>query len=729
MDTAKLIFRFLYKKKWWLIIFPLLACIISVVLTNDIKREYSSNTVIYTGVVSGYNLESSLSTGIDIAQSNNQMENFVNIIKSYTTLKNVSLKLFAQHMAYGDTILDTKYITAEHFKPVYDITPASIKKLIVHGDADSTYANLLKNDKNEYDNFLYGIFMWDYSYYGKKALEEIQVSRVRSSDMIELQYTNDDPNVVYYTLLMLNEEFIEQYKIIRDQEADGAISYFEKELHRIDSLIKFNEDEQKSFSVQKKVINYEEQTKQMAFLQSNYKVRYQETLLSLNSSKQLIDDMERRFGKSFNNIKNNEDFMRKLNTVSSLSNQLAISSIFQNPETLDTINGIPTNSANFALERELKNTETELMTHVDEYYKFSGQGEVVISRDIALQWLAATVAYETAKKDMDVLKDVEKDINDMYEEYSPIGVYLKQKERVLGFLEQEYLSALDNLNQAKLRKKNTQMSASNLKVITPPQLPLSAKPTKRIYIVLASAFGVLVFILCVFIISELMGTTLRDKDRTERITHGNVVSAMPGKKLGWYKKYYNDYLSIATRQLSNVILNKTRYQERNIVNIISFSPEIGKTAILSQLSTHWNNIGRKNRVINWKEAMNKIDREIMYPINYNDLLSFGTDRILLIEHQDMSSDIIQKEILQNAIINILVLDATRSWKDTDKYLYNSLIEQLETKSNSLCICLVNATKSVVEDFTDQLPPYNLFTNLSYDIYNLGGASIKGNKRK
>lgn len=722
MDVATRIFRFIYRWKWWLTIFPVIAFIAAFYLTKDLKREYTSKTVIYTGVISGYNLESSLSSRIDIAQSNNQMENFLNIIHSYSTLQNVSIKLYAQHMVYGDTINDTKYIWASHFAPIYRHAPANIKNLIDRNSYDRTVKNLLEAEKSEYSNYLYGLFMWDFSYYGKNTLEGIKVSRVRTSDMIEITYTNDDPNVVYNTLLLLNDEFLHQYSTIRDEETDKAIEYFEGELARTDTLIKIAENDQKRFSIANRIINYEEQTKQMAFVQSNFEIRKQEAYLSMNASQKVINDLEKKFGRSFEAIKNNEDFINRLNVVSNLSNQMALTTIFQGSDVADTARSIPESASYLALQKDLNESENDLYEHIDDYSTYTASGEVLISKDIALSWLEAVVQNQKAKEELEVLKTIEDDIAAEYVKLSPIGIYLKQQERLMSFLEKEYMTTLDNLQQAKLRKKNTQMSAANLKVMTPPQLPLNAEPTKRKYYVAGAGIGTFAFILGILLLMEILGRTLRDRDRTERFTNGKVIAALPGNHSVRYRKYYDEFLEIAVRNLSNNILNKIRYKERNIVNIISFSPYMGKSQITNALANHWNTIGRKYRIVNWEEALNKNDREIMYPINYNDLLAFGTDKIILIEHRDISHEIIQREILQNAIINILVLDSRTSWKDTDAIYYHNLVEELGPYTQTLFICLTEASKLVVEEFTGQLPPYNFFTNLSHDIYNFGNTS-------
>src|SRR5574344_1946717 len=160
----------------------------------------------------------------------------------------------------------------------------------------------------------------------------------------------------------------------------------------------------------------------------------------------------------------------------------------------------------------------------------------------------------------------------------------------------------------------------------------------------------------------------------------------------------------------------------NIVNFISFSPGMNKTFIINCIANYWNKSGRKYRIVNWKDAFNKNDREVLYPLNMNDLLSMGTDKILLVEHRDIGNEIIQREILQGAILNILVLDSRTSWKDTDRINYQNLMEQLGPHYQTLFICLTEASKTAVEEFTGQLPPYNFATNFSHYIYNFGNTS-------
>ena len=62
MDLFRYIVRFLYKIRWYLIILPLIALIVAWFLTRNMERVYDTNTTIYTGMITGYNIEGGVGT-------------------------------------------------------------------------------------------------------------------------------------------------------------------------------------------------------------------------------------------------------------------------------------------------------------------------------------------------------------------------------------------------------------------------------------------------------------------------------------------------------------------------------------------------------------------------------------------------------------------------------------------------------------------------------------------
>ena len=104
MDLFRYIVRFLYKIRWYLIILPLIALIVAWFLTRHMERVYDANTTIYTGMITGYNLEGG--TGIAGGQSQTNMANLMLIITTDNVIHEVALRLFGRCMMYGNTNKD-----------------------------------------------------------------------------------------------------------------------------------------------------------------------------------------------------------------------------------------------------------------------------------------------------------------------------------------------------------------------------------------------------------------------------------------------------------------------------------------------------------------------------------------------------------------------------------------------------------------------------------------------
>ena len=129
MDTVRYLVRFLYKIRWYLVILPLIALIVAWFLTRHMQRVYDTNTTIYTGMITGYNMEG---TGAVGGNSQTNITNLMLIITTDNTIHEVALRLFARCMMYGNPNKDNNYISAEHFRELNATVPAEVKALIKH---------------------------------------------------------------------------------------------------------------------------------------------------------------------------------------------------------------------------------------------------------------------------------------------------------------------------------------------------------------------------------------------------------------------------------------------------------------------------------------------------------------------------------------------------------------------------------------------------------------------
>ena len=580
MNSLTYIFRFLYRIRYWLIICPLAVALLVIIKTGNMTRTYSVSTTIYTGVVSGYDIESiGSSDKHDWNIINNAMDNLINIITSQTTLKNVSMHLFAQHLMYGDPNKDNNYITAKTYRILLSKTPKDVLALVDKNSEDQTVANLLRYEKANSRNHVYGLFNWTHRHYSYAALSQVKVKRLGNSDMLEVSYTADDPAIAYQTLVLLNKEFVKQYQELRFGETNNVIKYFEEELGRTGRLLRSAEDSLTDYNVEKRVINYDEQTKHIAALSRDFELTYESILLDYTSAGTLKDELEKRIDDHVKMLQNNALFVNKLNSISSLTAEIVTKESFQS----DSLPGKKSNVDTDRLKSQLKTAEKDLQQLTDRLsvQRYSKDG--LATSTLVDQWLDVLIRYEKAKAELGVMDQRKERLDQEYVFYSPIGSIIKRKEREISFTEQTYLSILSSLNAARLKQKSLQMSSATLKVINPPTFPISAMPTKRKLMVIAAFLGTLLFILGYFILLELLDRTLRDKNRAERITGGKVLGAFPAPGRWRVRSYTKSYREIAARFMGNAVLNYFKPDKPNIVNILSTEEGTGKSYLAEAL--------------------------------------------------------------------------------------------------------------------------------------------------
>ena len=75
------------------------------------------------------------------------------------------------------------------------------------------------------------------------------------------------------------------------------------------------------------------------------------------------------------------------------------------------------------------------------------------------------------------------------------------------------------------------------------------------------------------------------------------------------------------------------------------------------------------------------------------------------------------KLVQEANLNLLILSADRTWRNSDQVLLDRLKSQIG--DSTLCTYLNRASSSVVENYTGMLPPYTFIRKQSYRFSQLG----------
>ena len=706
-------------------ILPMIAMIVAWFLTRNLERIYDSNTTIYTGMITGYNIEGG--TGV---AGGNQQTNIVNlmlIITTQNTIEEVSLRLFSRCMMYGNKNKDNNYISAEHFQQLNQTVPADVKALINHNSESQTYANLKAYMKPSADNYIFGLLNGHQWFGIDNITGRLKVLQLNNSDIIDIAYSANDAGIAYNTLDILNEVFARQYQQLRFGETNNVIKFFEREVARLYRILNDAEQDLIHYNVEKRIINYGEQTKQLTVLDAKQQESDNDQLMDYTTSKALMEYLERQLGNRAQVIQSNKEFSNQIKDISRLQSRIA------NLRIMSSESGESETEAQQELakaEEELQRVTQKIRNLTKDIQSGTYSTETgVKAKPMLDKWLDQMLLLQKVKAEMSAQDIMRKKLDDQILYYSPIGAEIDRRERHIGFVEGNYMEMLKALNAARLRQKNLQMSTATLRVLNPPMFPLTSQPTNRIMI-LIGAFAMTFFLTALtFMLIELLDRTLRDRLRSERITKIPVMGCYPKDSSLRYRRYNKTISDMALHQLSKALLPHFKTGQQNVLNLLSTDAGNGKSYLAQELENYWISIGLQVRRLTYDEDFLAEDSKFILAKDIKDICpDILPDEIAIIEFPNLDENSIPSALLNMGTINLMVTRANRTWKDVDQKALKELEERLDDK-NSLFMYLTEASRYAVEEFVGQLPPYTKFNNFVYRMSQLGLTATENSHAK
>ena len=726
MDLFRYFVRFLYKIRWYLVILPLIALIVAWFLTRNMERIYDANTTIYTGMITGYNLEGSGAVGGN-AQTN--ITNLMLIITTDNTIHEVSLRLFARCMMYGNPNKNNNYISAEHFRQLNATVPPDVKALINRNSESATYANLKAYEKPSQDNYLFGILNY-HPYFGVNSItSRLKVLQLAGSDIIDISYSANDAGIAYNTIDILNDVFARQYQQIRFGETGNVIKFFEREVHRLWRILTNAEDDLIRYNISKRIINYGEQTKQLTVLEAQQQNFRNDQLMNRTTSKALLDYLERQLGNRAQVIRSNKEFTSQVRDISRIQSRIS------NLKLMSSEGGGNNNESQEELAKAQRDLQaatsrvTQLTKDIEASTYSTETG--VKANDMLSRWLEQLLLLEKTKAEGTATDIMRENLDRQYLYYAPIGATLDRKDRHIAFIEGNYMEMLKALNAARLRQKNLQMSTATLRVLNPPMFPLNAQPTNRIMILLGAFMLTFMLTALYFLLIEMLDRTLRDRMRSERITKIPVMGCFPKESNLRYRRFNKTIADMAMKQLSKSLLPHFKEGQQNVLNLLSTDSGNGKSYLAQELENYWISIGLQVRRLTYDEDFLAEDSKFIMAKDIKDLCpDILPDEIAIIEYPNLDDYSISPALLNMGTINMMVTRANRTWKDVDQKALKEVQAMLdEEHQNTLFMYLTEASRYAVEEFVGQLPPYTKFSNFVYRMSQLGLTATENEHAK
>ncbi|MGN1046817.1 MAG: GumC family protein [Candidatus Cryptobacteroides sp.] len=707
MKTLQYLIKTLSKKWILLLTLPLAAALLVFVIMSRNPKMYKSSTTIYTGIVSGYDVLASESSTRDWMSVNNAIDNLMSVIMAESTLSNVSMRLLARNISHLDTDEWGEYMTRQTAEELRRIITPEVSALTVTADEEATFNNFMESFENGRDNWFQQMFHWNHRHYSFNALSKIEVSRVGNSDMLRMSYTCDDQYVAYHTLTILETEFVKQYLSIRYQQTSDVVRYFEEELKTIKADLTRKEDFLTGYYIRNGVINYGEQTKMVAERQKDLDGLIEQVMRERDGADEKISVLEEKLGYVTDLYTNNVSFIGQLHAINNLYTQLS-------PQD---------STGNSDLDRKILEETDRLKAIGNEISAAQYSKEGLSNDQLITEWISAILIRSKADAELAVLLENKDRMTGEVRRFSPIGSSIKRQEREINFSEQNYLSNLRSLNDAKLREKNLQLTSATFRVLTPPTVALYPEKTKNKLYAMISALFVLVLVCGIVIVTEEFNRKPYDSMAAGKLIKLPVIGAYPHIKDD--TKYTDIYRNMSLRHLGNSITNYfDRDQTVNIINIFSVGKGEGKSTVVQAIYEYFESLDTKPVVVNWEKDFESNSKYYLlansiydFSVNENNMEAMPEANVIIVEYPPLKEASFPTKVLNTSAINILVTDSKRDGTGMNSLMIGEL--KRFNKLNNIGIILNNSDIDTVGSFTGMLPPFSRAHKLRFTFWNLG----------
>lgn len=658
VEIVRLLMRFFY-----MIAFTAIGLATLVFLsTKDGKKEYATHTLLNTGLISGYSIESSSSSRVDYAKTNNELENLINLATAYETNKELSAKLMAHflflHKEGKLDILPENYPDFE--ETIKDINVDYQKEK----DEEGIFYQIIQVRDENKRNPLYRLTNSPNPFFGIEQLENILVLREGKSDMIRMEYTSIDPYLSQVTLEYLTDIFIKKQKLIKEGQSDNVIGYFEEAMNKSARNLKAREDELLNFRVNNKIINYYEQTRYISGHKEELDKQYQEELKILAGAKSAIVRIEAEMDDKSVLPAIHARIADKRSDIARFQKELTALELIE-----DSVESQAQIIKKSDLKFQINELEKGITSEAQDLLLVNQTSDGIETKDILFQWLNNIIAKEESAAKIEVMDIRKKEFEEIYSQFAPLGSTLKRIEREIDVAERAYLENLHSYNQARLHKYSMMMS-SDLKVIDAPYYPIKPLASKRMMMVILAFLVGAILPTAIVIALELLDGNLKNPTNAKEQTGlevGGIMPRVPNKKS-------NVDFELLNRQAMNLFVQQLRSETAGLstpkrVVVFSINKEEGKQFLIDQLESFYGELDPKNKEFDFVKL----------------------------------PDILHNTYTENdakADIHVLVVRSNRKWTESDKHAL-SVFEKITKKRPILF--LNGVTTEVMEDVIGEVP--------------------------
>ncbi|MGV3641646.1 MAG: GumC family protein, partial [Adhaeribacter sp.] len=515
--SIKVLFGILFRNWLWLITIPVVTAVSIFFFTRKMNKEYATDTIIYTGINSSYNLKDENQT--DYFASSKAFANLLTLFNSRATKQEVAFQLLARHLSLKD--YDPSVLSWQTYVRLGELFDAPTRAKLVGASFEETVANITAMYHSNDTNTVYKILNGEETGYSLKALSKLSANQISNSDLMKVDYVSNDAAMCRQTLEILSAVFIRKHKELMEGQNESVIDYFQTATAKAAQRLELAEKKLLDFHRKNNILNFEEQVSNIAGQKQRQQQAYNDLELQYAGTLAALQEVERNLKRAGNTLPNSQEILKLRNQLSAYNTRITEYETFYRGKALPGSGGKLT-----TLKRQAEDTEEQLRQSLNAYSSKVNDPQNLPNKGLLDEWLKDAILAERMKGQLLVMRKQIDHFEKESDQVAPMGASLRKLQREKELAEKEYFNLLNGLTQSRLTQQNIELT-SQLKVVDQPVTPSKPLSSKRIVMVLAGAVGTFVTLLAFLIGTEILDFSLKNPVQASRQTGLPVFGILP----------------------------------------------------------------------------------------------------------------------------------------------------------------------------------------------------------
>jgi uncharacterized protein involved in exopolysaccharide biosynthesis len=573
--SIEVFLRLLKQNILWFILIPAITAGTAWYITRNQPKVYKSQATLYTGLASGYSLLSDKQGGFS-DRSSSAFDNLLTTLNSKETLLQVGINLLTDHLRLEQP--DTLVLAPKGFEELQQAITSEWRYMLpIAGDSTQLRMAIDSLAKTPADNPIKALLLKSNSYYSIEHLsQDLKGSpRKNSNDVLLMEYESDDPAVAQRTLQYAIEVLNKRYTLLKTSETNSVVGYYEVKLQKAKEALDRAEANLRAFSVKHKVMDFDEEAKNIAAANELLSSEYSQELMRQQAAKASLDALSKRMGQQGTVRSANNELTSKQRKLTEAESQLANARAYGQPKHIIS-----------RLQANVAQASEELKASAQKYDATTDSPESVPVQTVANDRLAKVLEYEESTARIELYKKRMSEYQAKLNEYSPLGSQLRQLNRELSVAEKGYLDLLQNVDLSRTRRQDVSIGGT-LEIMDAPDFPVVPLPSKRMQLV-AIGFGVGIFLaLLLTALGFLLDKRIYSPDQAESMIGLPVTAFLPVIK----KPRVFSKATMAARDMFEQLFNAINIEISQttakpyppIITVFSIQSKQGKTWVANRL--------------------------------------------------------------------------------------------------------------------------------------------------